>query len=632
MAQQSYENTNSLQKKLPIVLFVVFLFFSLIFWRLFQLQVQKGAGYAQLSNDISLREEEIPARRGDILDRNGMVLADSRPYLEILATPQYMNDRERVLTDVSEITGIPTEEMKEALQKARRQAPFEPVVIASGVSYESAARLKEHFLPEYEQNDLTYDLSGISVRVLSLRHYLYPELFSHALGYLKEVSEKELVRLQEDYPDLYSRQDIWGASGMERGYDQILKGVDGQVARVVDARGREVSDLPDTDLLKSIGTYDPVPGKTVKTSLHFESQEVTAKAFGDRKGSVVALDPHTGEVIVLYSSPGYDGNRILKKIDKKYWAKINLHEDKFLFNRAVQAMYPPASTYKTVMVTAAVEEGIVDPEKTHFHCGGGMRFGNRYFKCWRKGGHGRVNAVKAMAQSCDVYFYQVGLKLGVDKIAEYAKKFGFGEKTGIKIPYEKSGLVPTKEWKKKRYDQDWIESETLSVSIGQSYNLVTMMQNARMAAMIANGGSLVTPHLVNELIDASGTAEVFPKPEAVETSLQGSLGLKVAKEGMIAVVHGYGTATRLRQSPYKIAGKTGTAQVVSSHNKTRRTENHGLFIAFAPYDDPKIAVAVMVENGGGGSSAAAPIAHKLIDTYLSSLETDEEVTEEEEVN
>ena len=311
-----------------------------------------------------------------------------------------------------------------------------------------------------------------------------------------------------------------------------------------------------------------------------------------------------------------------KKIDKPYWQMLNLHLDKFLYDRAIQAMYPPGSTYKPVTLISGLKSGVVDPLKTHFNCGGGLQFGNRYFHCWNKGGHGSVGAVRSLGQSCDVFFYNVGIKAGVDTIAKYADILGMGRVTGIDIPFEKGGLVPSSAWKEKRYKQKWIESETLSIAIGQGYDLVTPLQNAKLAAMIANGGYEVTPHLGVEIRDRNGLVISKIEQPLKTTELSGDEAVTWAQKGMIEVVHGAGTARKLQSSPYKIAGKTGTAQIIghdSGKAKTKHTEDHGLFIAFAPYDDPKIAVSVIVENGRGGALAAAPVAQAIIDTYLGKI-------------
>lgn len=615
------ENIVYVQRKIPFIIIGILFFVLLILTRLFYLQVIQGNHYKKLAGEVFIREEELTAKRGKITDRNHILLADTRTYYEIVLIPQYILDPDLVIKDLVKILPLDEADIHKRLSDARFEAKFKPVVIAEDVSYDWVAKLKQHLSNDYSEGS-AYILNGVDVHTIPVRQYLYPYEFSHALGYLREIDKDHLKQASEDSPDIYSMGDLTGAAGVEKAYDKELKGQDGQLGRVVDARGREVTGIADLQVLQQGLTVAPLSGKTLQTALDFNAQMVAARLFKDKKGAVVALDPNNGEVLVLYSSPGFDGNRITKKVDKKYWQEINLHEDKILFNRALQAMYPPASTYKVVALSAGIDSGEIDPVNTKFQCGGGISFGNRFFRCWNHGGHGTLTALYGLSQSCDVFFYRLGLKVGVDRLAKYARIFGLGSKTGIEIPFEQSGLVPSTEWKQKRYHEKWYESETLSVAIGQSYNLVTPLQNAVVASMVANGGYRVRPHLGKEILDTHGNVDQeinFPK---TETELVGSEALAWVKRGMIEVVHGYGTAKKLKSSPYKIAGKTGTAQVVSAGSKlsgSRKAEAHALFIAFAPYDDPKIAISVVVEHGRGGSLAAAPIAMEIIDTYLDGL-------------
>lgn len=621
MLSSSDENVFYLQRRLPAAIIFILAFFLIVMARLFYLQIKKGDEYQKLADEIFIREEEVVAKRGDILDRNNFVLASTRPYYEIVMTPQYVLDEEKVFSSLTKILPLKREEIFARLKAAENEARFFPVAIAEDVPYDWVARLSEHLSPS-TQDQHSNNLAGVAVRAQALRIYLYPEIFSHALGYLVEIDRAALLKAKETAPLVYSPGDLMGAAAVEKYYDREIKGVDGAIGRVVDAQGREVAKNEDLRVLQEKATIPAQPGFALKTTLDFAAQQRASELLQGKKASVVALDPNNGEVIVLYSSPGFDANRLMKNLDRAYWQKLNLDEDKYLFNRAIQAAYPPASTYKVVVLTAALAEGIVDVDKTQHTCHGGLNFGNRFFRCWRAGGHGRVGVLQGLAQSCDVFFYQVGRAVGVDKIAEYAQIFGLNQKTGIDLPFEKAGLIPTRAWKEKVKKQEWIESETLSVAIGQSYNLVTPLQNALVAAFVANGGYRVVPHLMKEFL-SDGKVEKSFAVAKIPTSLVGSQAIAIVKQGMTAVVHGEGTARRLRQSPNKIAGKTGTAQIVSSGSKVRagvNTENHAWFIAFAPYDAPKIAVSVIVEHGGGGSATAAPIAMEIIDTYLNNIE------------
>jgi penicillin-binding protein 2 len=614
------ENILYLQRKVPFLIIVIILFILVVLARLYFLQIMKGEHYQNLADETFIRVEETVAKRGNIVDRNGILLADTRTYYEIVMVPQYLDEKEKIIDSLLSILPLTKEDVLEKLKEARYEPKFQPVVIVDDAPYDWVAKVREHILPEYDPYS-EFSLNGVDVRSLPVRRYLYSEVFSHALGYLREIDQAALKKARAEQPGVFTMRDLIGASGIENAYEIALKGSDGVLARVVNARGREVTTDKDLNVLKKRSTIHPVAGQTLMTTIDFKAQFAAYEAFQKlgKKGSVVALDPQTGEILTLLSFPGYDANRITKNVDKEYWKLINLHEDKYLYNRAIQGMYPPASTYKVVGLTAGINEEKIDPETKRVHCPGGMRFGNRYFKCWTA--HGTLSTLHGLSRSCDVFFYKLGLALGVDGLAAYARKFGLGSKTGIEIPYEKSGLVPTSAWKEKRYKQRWYESETLSISIGQSFNLVTPLQNAVVAAMVANGGYKVWPHLGKAWLDNKGMVidEIIGKKE--KTTLVGSKGLEWAKKGMIEVVHGYGTAGRLKKSPNKIAGKTGTAQVVGHGAKVKKgvnTENHGLFIAFAPYDDPQIAVSVIVEHGRGGSVTAAPVAMKVIDAYFRS--------------
>lgn len=615
----SEDDVGFLQRKIPFLFLAVFLFILIIVGRLYYLQIILGQSFRHRSESLSVRLEELRAPRGRVLDRDGKVLADERPYFELTVIPQYLSNKEKTIDSLVSLVPLKKEEIKDTLYKNRFLAPFHPVVIQTDMPYEWVAKIKEYSDPEYQPQS-EYYLDGVELIKSHLRVYLYPELFSHALGYLTEINKDKLEKLKEKYPERYSLGDLVGANGLEGAYDLDLRGHDGVLARVVDARGREVQGDEDLDLLQIRASQQSTPGYDLETTLDYDTQKAAAEAMGNQLGGVVAIDPFSGEILVLYSSPGYDANRIIKNIDKAYWQKINLHEDRFLYNRTVQAAYPPGSIYKMVPAFAGLDMKVITPE-TSFRCSGGLRFGRRYFKCWNKGGHGVVNLNRGLGQSCDVYFYQVGLRVGVDGLNKYAHLFGFGEKTGIEIAYENPGLIPSSEWKQRRFKQKWIESETLSISIGQGYDLVTPVQAAKMIAMVANGGKPLTPHLGKRILDKTGQ---------LIREIQLPLGEPVVPEdivkrlqaGVIEVVHGAGTAKRMQQSPYKIAGKTGTAQVVghdSNVKHSHKTKPHGWFVGYAPYDDPKIAVAAIVENGGSGGAAAGPVVLKVINTYLDKL-------------
>ncbi len=610
------------QRKLVVLGILCTLFVLIVISRLFYLQIYRGRSYQVLSDQITSRDEEIRARRGLILDRNGKVLADNRPFFQIVVIPQNLKNPNSTFQALHSITGLAPLDMADRLLRAKGEPPFLPVVIADDASYEWVAKIREYDRPD-ELADLDDPLAenplkGVEIRSSNLRIYRYPEEFSHALGYLREIDQKTLDDLDQKDPGHYSRGDLMGASGLEIAYDSELKGIDGVKSRIVDARGKEIKGNSDIQILADRGSYAPTDGHHLVTTLDFEAQDAAAIAMEGKKGAVVALDPKSGEVLVLFSNPGFDGNRIMKNIDHDYWKLLNTDKDKYLYNRATQATYPPGSTYKIVDSFAGLDTGKINLE-SHFTCGGGLRFGNRFFQCWNKGGHGSIELIRAITQSCDVFFYNVGLKVGVDELYRHAHLLGLGEKTGIDIPSEQTGLIPSAEWKLKRFKQPWIESETLSIAIGQGYDTVTPLQNARMIATIANGGHPLVPHLAKEILSIDRKVlHTYSKP--LGESVVSPENLKWIQEGLIGVVHGVGgTAGRLKNDPHKIAGKTGTAQVVGYESKIANSggnRDHAWFVAYAPYDDPKIALAVVVENGGHGGAAAAPVAQAVIDAYL----------------
>ncbi|MBX7148297.1 penicillin-binding protein 2 [bacterium] len=620
MAMRSQEDVVFVQRKAPFVSLAFFIFFSIVVSRLFYLQIYQGNMFKSLSDQVAMREKEIRATRGVITDRNGRVLADNRPYMEISIIRQYLKNKDKTLDSLTKIIPLKKEDILKKLDDARFEAAFTPVTIVDDAPYDWVTTLRQYEKPEYDENQGLY-LEGVEVKEWQLRTYLFPELFAHALGYLKEPDKKGLEKLEAEHPGRYSQGDLMGASGVESSYDLDLRGIDGVDAQVVDARGKAVTGNQALELLEQRASIAPQQGNSLMTTLDYDTMVAAQKAVAGRRGAVVAIDPNTGEILALYSSPGYDPNRITKTIDKEYWQKINFDEDKFLLNRAIQATYPPGSIYKMVPALAGLDTGKVDLTTT-FNCGGGIQFGSRFFKCWNHGGHGAVALLRGIAQSCDVYFYKVGLAVGVDKLKEYAGYFGYGHKTGIDIPFEQAGLIPSSEWKEKRFKLPWIESETLSISIGQGYDLVTPLQAARMVSFIANGGYEITPHLAKKIVDPNGE---------VVREISGEKGKRVIPEdhikpiqqGMINVVHSpEGTAKRVAASPYMIAGKTGTAQVIGHDSKlamNSRRVAHGWFVSFAPYDDPKIAVAVIIENGGSGSGAAAPVAMEVINAYLDKI-------------
>ena len=449
-----------------------------------------------------------------------------------------------------------------------------------------------------------YALPGVSVTVQPVRDYLFPGQAAHLLGYLGEINAKELE--SDQFPHLKIGEYV-GKFGIERSYEAFLGGQRG---------GRQVEVNSSGQVVRTLKTVPAKSGHDLFLTIDSKLQQTAEAALGDE---AVAIDPNTGEVLVLASTPSFNQNDFIGGITAPKWKTLIENPQKPLNNKAIQGAYPPGSTYKIVTALAGLEEKVIDPHTTFF-CPGHFKMGKRTFRCWRRGGHGTVSLKKALAQSCDVYFYQVGLKLGVDKLAHYATAYGLGQPTGIELANENSGLIPTKAWKKNRTGIGWQRGETVSVSIGQGFNLTTPLQMAVLTAAVANGGTLYRPTVVKNSTDKDSHVErVIGRIPASPNSL------KRVKEGLWEVVNGNRGTARIAKIPgVEMCGKTGTAQVFTRKTQARLKEedlkkslrSHAWFVAYAPAKEAQIAVAVLVEHGAHGSSAAAPIAKEVIAMYL----------------
>jgi penicillin-binding protein 2 len=475
-------------------------------------------------------------------------------------------------------------------------------VVGSDVEWRDVVALETHQL----------DLPGVSIQVRPRRFYPHGPLAAHLLGYVGEVSEREL---SERGDELELRPgDYVGKAGLERVWDEELRGVVGGQQVEVDALGRRVrviQEVPD------------VAGDTLVLTLDADLQEAAGQAMGERRGSCVALDPRNGEVLAMVSKPDYDPNLFARGIQRSEWQQLIGDEWRPLTNRAVQGQYAPGSIFKVAVAAGLLDAGVVN-RTTGYTCTGGTQLGNRLFRCWKRGGHGYVNLHRAIMQSCDVFFYQAGQRLGVDGIAEYSHRFGLGEPTGIGLSTEESGLIPTRAWKQRRFGAPWYPGETLPVAIGQGYVTVTPLQMASMVAMIANGGTHYRPHYVRRLEAPDGTVKREIRPEVMGYANIAPEHIEAVRSGMRDVVMAPGGTGRNGQVPgIEVAGKTGTAQVVRLKAGSRgndgpeRTRDHAWFIAFAPVAAPEIAVACLAEHaGGGGGAIAAPIVSKILTHYF----------------
>lgn len=560
--------------------------------RLWDLQIMRGSEMRKLSEQNRIRVKKIPAPRGIIFDRTGKVLADTRPSFNIYLTPEDIKDFSQSVDGLARLLNWDREDVIEKMKAASGMPPSFPIKIKSDIPMDEVARVEAHrvYIP------------GVSIQIEPKRNYPYGASLAHVLGYVSEISDEELKN-KKKHKD-YSPGDYIGKYGLERSYENELRGVDGEKRVEVDAIGREV---------RTLDIIDPIPGHSLHLNLDLELQLTADKALETRKGAAVAVNPKTGGVLVLASRPGFDPNKFASGILKQDWQKIALDKAHPLQNRAIQGGYPPGSTFKVLVAMKALDLGVIN-ERTTFGCGGGFAYGNRVFKCWKKGGHGSVAVHRAIVESCDVFFYNVGLRVGVDRIHELADIVGLGRVTGIDLPNEQKGLIPSTEWKKKRYNQPWYEGETVSVSIGQGAVWLTPVQLAQLSAFVANDGKNFKPQIVNRIVSTEGkVVKTFEPVINAEPKLKKGV-VQIVKDGMRGVVNEPGgTAGRSKLQNVAMSGKTGTAQAGSEKVKLG---DHAWFIAYAPAEDASIAMAVLVEHGGHGASAAAPVAKDITETLF----------------
>ena len=575
-------------------LFLIILSVLLIIWmRLFYLQVYKGDYYTDLSRQITLRHQTILAPRGVISDRNGKVMADNHAIIEA-----YLNRQEaRRANWVQWATLLDSTPgaLQEKWDQAKKTPAFKPYLLVSGLSLDHLLRWKQVRLDEYLAG--THDWQGLELRYRPARQYSFrPEearAFSHLLGYIRSVTPADLATRA----DLIA-EDVIGASGIERYEDNPLRGKNGDAWLWVDAYGRQGEAEANSDFSPHI--VPAKPGKDLTLTIDADLQVAAYDMFAGRPGALVAMHLPDGELYSLVSSPGLDSNDFIGGISSKKWKALLEDPLNPLLNRAVQAAYPPGSTYKMVTAAAGLESGKLK-ETDDVHCPGYFVYGGHRFNCWNKRGHGRVNLKKALEASCDVFFYQLGLKLDVDDIAAVAKRFGLGEQTALAFPFERGGFIPSRDGLKERYRQSFSRGHIFSLMIGQGSNLTTPLQAALMIGRLARNSQAIRPHLFRSQTPPWGLSRPLLSPEHHQ----------IIADGLNQVVYGAsGTAGRLRSLPFTLAGKTGTSQAGGNR------DDHAWFVAYAPAEHPEIAVAVIVEHGGHGSSAAAPIAGEYLKRYF----------------
>ncbi len=562
----------------------VFLFLVAGFWNL---QVQNSEGYSEAAERNRIKSLPLLAPRGKILDRDGRVIVDNHSTFSLILSRETLKTEH--LQAIADGLHLNYDDLVARLRRFRNRPAYEPIIIKEELTAGELSFVASHSDPE------TFP----EMELIHAQRRLYPKdgLAAHVIGYVGEVSENELNTAEFVK---YDQGDVVGKQGIERQYNDILMGVDGQRQVVVDNRGKERN---------LIGMKEAVPGKSLTLTLDLDLQAVAELAMEGRRGAVVALDPRTGEVLAMVSRPAYDPNRFAGRIRTADWQEILKNPDKPMLDRVIQAQLAPGSTFKPLMALAALETGTVDENFT-VHCSGGASFYGRYFRCHLKGGHGTVNLHKAIMQSCDVYFYTIGNKMGIDNIAKYAEMAGLGQKTGIDLPHESEGVVPSTKWKIRNFRQKWYAGETISVSIGQGALTVSPLQLARAIGGIATGGVWQRPHLIMD-------------PTRGDSGTRGAVNLdNIVKViyGMYGVVNEGGTGGRARIPGLDVCGKTGTAQLASNEllkgsAAGRAMKDNAWFVGFAPRQSPEIVVVALFEGGEHGN-LAAPIVADVIKSYF----------------
>ena len=569
--------------------------------RMYQLQILDSDQYQMLAEENRIDMRLLTPLRGRILDRNGVELASNRLTYRAVLIPEQAGDVNVTLNRLKSLISLSDQKIDRILKQAAKSRSFLPVTVSQNLEWEEFARL----------NTRITDLPGIQPDAGHSRHYPHPQDFSLLVGYVGPITEGELAELPRD--PMFMLPDFrLGKRGLERIFDEALRGAAGSRQVEVNALGREIREL---------NRDDGVPGRDLELTIDGDLQRMVMEGLGQQSAGVAVINIHSGEVLALASSPGFDTNEFNFGISDENWRGLLKDPRKPLLNKAIQGQFPPASTFKMVVAMAAIEAGVVDPGET-VRCDGKMSLGDSTFHCWKKNGHGDVNMIQSIEQSCDMYFYDTARKVGIDKIAEMAKRFGLGSAYGLEIDGENPGLVPTREWKKRRIGSSWEEGETLITGIGQGYLLSTPLQLAVMTARIANDGYQVTPNL--RLSMAPNVTHASDGFDPVGVSEE---ALGYAQRGMIAVTMGArGTASdsRLSGAGMSMAGKTGTAQVrriskaerdtgiIDSSEKPWVERDHSLFVAYGPIEDPAYALAVVVEHGGSGSEVAAPLARDIM--------------------
>lgn len=590
-----------------IMALIKFLLLMVIIARLYYLQVYQADRYKTLADENRISTRLLVPPRGIIFDRNGVTIASNQQNFQALIVAEQAPNVQETLDAFKKIMPLSEAEEERIKKDLKRNRSFVPIKIRDNLSWEEISRIQLN----------APDLPGIVIDEGLTRYYPFGAGMAHILGYVSSVSDKDV----KDDPLLEVPGFKIGKSGIEKYLEKALRGESGNLKLEVNAYGR---------IMKEIERVDGIPGKDVQLTIDSRLQQKAFELFGEESGAAVLLDVHTGEILAFVSAPSFDPNMMTQGLSTEDWNALLHNERNPLTDKAISGQYSPGSTFKMIVALAALEAGVIKPE-TRTYCAGKMFLGNHAFHCWKKEGHGHLNVVEALQHSCDIFFYETAQKLGIEKIADMARRFGLGSKINIGLENEKAGLIPDKEWKLRRFGEPWQQGESLISGIGQGYILTTPLQLATMTARLVNGGYEIKPTFLKV---SDGEKSKIKKIDVSPANLE------LIKEGMYAVVNKPGGTAWRSQFDYhgqRMGGKTGTTQVRRITMKERREgikkeselpwrlRNHALFVGYAPHDNPKYAVAVLVEHGGGGSSVAAPLAGKILREAVMLDPTREEV-------
>lgn len=587
-----------LLKRMSFVILGTFILLIILFYRLYDLQVFEGEKYKTLSDKNRILTRILIPPRGRILDRNGVFLAENKQNFQATIIPEQAADLNKTLEKIKSIIPLDEQTENKVRSEIRRNGSFMPIVLKNNLSWDEVALLQLHI----------YEIPGVTITEGLTRVYPLGKSTAHLLGYIGAVSEKE----KNGDPLLSLPGFKIGKAGIEKLMENTLRGKNGNIQFEVNAYGRIMKEMN-----RDFGTK----GEDIQLTIDSRLQKIAENAFGDESGAAVVMDVHTGEILALVSTPSFDPNLFETGISYKDWQNLIENDRHPMINKAISEHYSPGSTFKVIVALAALEAGIIG-ENTKIDCKGGMELGNHKFHCWKHSGHGPLNVIGALKHSCDIFFYETALKTGIEKIASMARLFGFESDYNLQLDNMKKGLIPDQIWKEKRFHTKWQKGETVLAGIGQGYVLVTPLQLATMLSRVVNGGYEIFPHFTKLKLKDKAVIKKLPVNEK---------NLDIVKEGMFEVVNSEGGTAKgayFNVNGAKLAGKTGTTQVRRISMKERQTgiisdrdlswylRNHALFIGYTPHDNPKYAVAVVVEHGSSGSGVAAPIASKILKTAL----------------